>query len=80
VALLRAGRAGCRTAGQCYRLYSLEAFENLPEDSPPAMQTSALASAVLYLKLLEVPDVRRIDFMSQPTDAQLLQVGACPAC
>lgn len=75
MALLRAGRAGCLSAGQCYRLYSLETFDALLLDAAPAMQSSALASAVLYLKLLEVPDLRGIDFLSSPTEAQLMQVG-----
>lgn len=74
MALLRAGRAGCLSAGQCYRLYSIETFDSLATDAPPAMQSSALASAVLYLKLLEAPDVRRIDFLSAPSEPQLLQV------
>jgi HrpA-like RNA helicase len=74
VALLRAGRAGCLSAGQCYRLYSIETFESLSEDSAPAIQSTSLQSAVLYLKQLEVPDIRRVNFLHPPSQKHLLQV------
>ena len=72
--MLRAGRAGYMSAGQCYRLYSIETFDSLIKDTPPTICNSVVANAALYLKLLNVPDIRHISYLSAPSETQILQV------
>ncbi|PTB73237.1 helicase [Trichoderma longibrachiatum ATCC 18648] len=62
----RAGRAGRTKAGKCYRLYTEDAYETLPETNPPEIQRSNLASTVLQLKALGIDNVVRFDFLSAP--------------
>ncbi|TFA98731.1 putative ATP-dependent RNA helicase DHX35 [Trichoderma ghanense] len=62
----RAGRAGRTKAGKCYRLYTEDAYQKLPETNPPEIQRSNLASTVLQLKALGIDNVVRFDFLSAP--------------
>ncbi|KAK1239453.1 hypothetical protein MKX07_008941 [Trichoderma sp. CBMAI-0711] len=62
----RAGRAGRTKAGKCYRLYTEDAYQTLPETNPPEIQRSNLASTVLQLKALGIDNVVRFDFLSAP--------------
>ncbi|KAL7799870.1 P-loop containing nucleoside triphosphate hydrolase protein [Trichoderma ceciliae] len=62
----RAGRAGRTRAGKCYRLYTEDAYQTLPETNPPEIQRSNLASTILQLKALGIDNVVRFDFLSAP--------------
>jgi len=62
----RAGRAGRVRAGKVYRLYKEDDFHKLAQFTPPEVQRSNLASAVLQLKALGVDDVVHFDFPSPP--------------
>lgn len=62
----RAGRAGRTRAGKCYRLYTEDAYQALPETNPPEIQRSNLASTILQLKALGIDNVVRFDFLSAP--------------
>lgn len=72
-ALQRAGRAGRTGPGQCYRLYSVDCFDSMPDESVPEIQRTNLANTVLYLKALGIEDVLSFDFLDPPSVAQLLQ-------
>ncbi|KAK7163916.1 hypothetical protein R3I94_002586 [Phoxinus phoxinus] len=63
----RAGRAGRAEAGSCYRLYTEDEFDNLANMTVPEIQRCNLASVVLQLLALGVPDVLNFDFMSKPS-------------
>lgn len=63
----RAGRAGREDSGLCYRLYTEEEFDNLANMTVPEIQRCNLASVVLQLLALGVPDVLNFDFMSKPS-------------
>ncbi|XP_051750569.1 ATP-dependent RNA helicase DHX33-like [Ctenopharyngodon idella] len=63
----RAGRAGREDAGLCYRLYTEEEFDNLANMTVPEIQRCNLASVILQLLALGVPDVLNFDFMSKPS-------------
>ncbi|XP_056313199.1 ATP-dependent RNA helicase DHX33 [Danio aesculapii] len=63
----RAGRAGREDAGSCYRLYTEDEFENLANMTVPEIQRCNLASVVLQLLALGVPDVLNFDFVSKPS-------------
>ncbi|XP_051540938.1 ATP-dependent RNA helicase DHX33 [Myxocyprinus asiaticus] len=63
----RAGRAGREDAGFCYRLYTEEEFDNLANMTVPEIQRCNLASVVLQLLALGVPDVLNFDFISKPS-------------
>ncbi|EHK16019.1 uncharacterized protein TRIVIDRAFT_227949 [Trichoderma virens Gv29-8] len=62
----RAGRAGRTKPGKCYRLYTEDAYQTLPETNPPEIQRSNLASTILQLKALGIDNVVRFDFLSAP--------------
>ncbi|CAD1478196.1 unnamed protein product, partial [Heterotrigona itama] len=68
----RAGRAGRVQTGKAYRLYTEEAYSELFEATPPEMQRSDLAPAILQLKALGIDNVLRFNFPSAPPSKNLL--------
>ncbi|KAM7208670.1 P-loop containing nucleoside triphosphate hydrolase protein [Naviculisporaceae sp. PSN 640] len=62
----RAGRAGRTRPGKCFRLYTEEAYESLPEANIPEIQRSNLAPFILQLKALGIDNVLRFDFITPP--------------
>ncbi len=68
----RAGRAGRTRPGQCYRLCTEEAFNDLPLNTPPEMQRTDLASSVLQLKALGIDNVVKFEFPSAPPSKNLI--------
>lgn len=44
-----AGRAGRMSKGKVFRLYTEQSYNKLPDQIPPEIQRSDLASTVLYL-------------------------------
>ncbi|GAC95461.1 pre-mRNA splicing factor [Pseudozyma hubeiensis SY62] len=78
----RAGRAGRERAGECYRLYTQEAFQNLPLAGTPEIVRTDLAAAVLQLCAMG-QDPYTFDWLDQPdriglqeSVLQLIQLGA----
>ncbi|XP_012370133.1 probable ATP-dependent RNA helicase DHX35 isoform X3 [Octodon degus] len=69
----RAGRGGRNRSGKCYRLYTEEAFDNLPQSTVPEMQRSNLAPVILQLKALGIDNVLRFHFMSPPPAQSMVQ-------
>ncbi|XP_023688879.1 ATP-dependent RNA helicase DHX33 [Paramormyrops kingsleyae] len=63
----RTGRAGREESGLCYRLYTEDEFENFINMTVPEIQRCNLASVLLQLLALQVPDVLNFDFMSKPS-------------
>ncbi|KAM4698937.1 ATP-dependent RNA helicase DHX33 [Discoglossus pictus] len=63
----RTGRAGREDSGICYRLYTEEEFEKLEKMSVPEIQRCNLASVMLQLLVLRVPNILSFDFMSKPS-------------
>ncbi|XP_034189179.2 putative ATP-dependent RNA helicase DHX35 isoform X1 [Osmia lignaria lignaria] len=68
----RAGRAGRVRTGKAYRLYTEQAYSELFESTPPEMQRSDLAPAILQLKALGIDNVLRFNFPSAPPSKNLL--------
>src|SRR5260370_6187236 len=69
----RSGRA-CRTGpGQCYRLYTEDAYRNemLP-NSIPDIQRTNLAHTILMLKAMGINDLLSFDFMDPPPAQTML--------
>lgn len=62
----RAGRAGRTKPGKCFRLYTEEAYNILPDANPPEIQRSNLAPFVLQLKALGVDNVLRFGYITPP--------------
>lgn len=54
------------------RLYTEEAYKELSDATPPEMQRSDLAPAVLQLKALGIDNVLRFNFPSCPPSKSLL--------
>ncbi|XP_070237832.1 probable ATP-dependent RNA helicase DHX35 [Bos mutus] len=69
----RAGRSGRSRSGKCYRLYTEEAFDQLPQSTVPEMQRSNLAPVILQLKALGIDSVLRFHFMSPPPAQSMVQ-------
>lgn len=62
----RAGRAGRTKPGKCYRLYTEEAYQSLPQATVPEIQRSNLAPIILQLKALGIDNVLRFEFLTPP--------------
>lgn len=65
-ALQRAGRTGRTKPGKCFRLYTQESYQSLPQQNVPELQRSNLAHVILQLKALGIDNVARFDFLSAP--------------
>uniref|UniRef100_A0A8C0KVA5 RNA helicase n=1 Tax=Canis lupus dingo TaxID=286419 RepID=A0A8C0KVA5_CANLU len=63
----RAGRAGREDSGICYRLYTENEFEKFEKMTVPEIQRCNLASVLLQLLAMKVPNVLTFDFMSKPS-------------
>ncbi|XP_068124625.1 ATP-dependent RNA helicase DHX33 [Hyperolius riggenbachi] len=63
----RTGRAGREDSGICYRLYTEDEFEKFEKMTIPEIQRCNLASVMLQLLVLRVPNVFTFDFMSKPS-------------
>ncbi|KAK0651469.1 P-loop containing nucleoside triphosphate hydrolase protein [Cercophora newfieldiana] len=62
----RAGRAGRTKPGKCFRLYTEEAYHDLPAANIPEIQRSNLAPFILQLKALGIDNVLRFPFLTPP--------------
>ncbi|XP_067834329.1 ATP-dependent RNA helicase DHX33 isoform X1 [Heptranchias perlo] len=63
----RAGRAGRQQSGICYRLYTEEEFEKFLNMTVPEIQRCNLASVMLQLLALRIPNILTFDFISKPS-------------
>ncbi|XP_029784521.1 ATP-dependent RNA helicase DHX33 isoform X1 [Suricata suricatta] len=63
----RTGRAGREDSGVCYRLYTEAEFEKFDKMTVPEIQRCNLASVMLQLLAMKVPNVLTFDFMSKPS-------------
>ena len=66
-AVQRAGRAGRTKPGKCFRLYTQQAYELLPDATVPEIQRSNLAPVIMQLKALGIDNIVRFDFLTPPT-------------
>lgn len=62
----RAGRAGRTKPGKCFRLYTHQTYEQLPEATIPEIQRSNLAPIVMQLKALGIDNIVRFGFLTSP--------------
>ncbi|KAH9908006.1 P-loop containing nucleoside triphosphate hydrolase protein [Xylariomycetidae sp. FL2044] len=62
----RAGRAGRTKPGKCFRLYTEEAYDALPDTIAPEIQRSNLAPFILQLKALGIDNIVRFDYLTPP--------------
>lgn len=62
----RAGRAGRTKPGKCFRLYTEDDYNKLPEAAVPEVQRSDLAPTILQLKALGIDNIARFDFFTPP--------------
>eukprot|EP01018_Ginkgo_biloba_P028693 Gb_34264 [translate_table: standard] len=79
----RSGRAGRTQPGTCYRLYTLEDFNNMEPHRDPEILRVHLGIAILKLLALGVPNLESFDFVQAPTPEainmavkNLVQLGA----
>jgi ATP-dependent RNA helicase DDX35 len=69
----RAGRAGRTRPGKCFRLYTEESFDLLPEVTVPELQRSNLAPLILQLKALGIDNIARFEFLTPPPSALIVR-------
>lgn len=62
----RAGRAGRTKPGKCFRLYTQQTYQELPEATIPEIQRSNLAPIVMQLKALGIDNIVRFGFLTSP--------------
>jgi ATP-dependent helicase HrpA len=62
----RAGRCGRVMNGVCIRLYDQADFEKRPRFTDPEVLRSSLASVILRMKALRLPDIDRFPFLDPP--------------
>lgn len=62
----RAGRAGRTRPGKCFRLFTEDDYQALPEANIPEIQRSNLAPVILQLKALGIDNIVRFDFLTPP--------------
>ncbi len=62
----RKGRAGRTSAGKCYRLYSEDQYERMPERTLPELLRVHLAHACLKLYEFGISDILAFDFVEHP--------------
>ncbi|EPS31820.1 hypothetical protein PDE_06778 [Penicillium oxalicum 114-2] len=62
----RSGRAGRTKPGKCFRLYTQQTYEQLPDATIPEIQRSNLAPIVMQLKALGIDNIARFEFLTSP--------------
>lgn len=62
----RTGRAGRTKPGKCFRLYTEDSYNTLPDTTTPEIQRSNLAPIILQLKALGIDNIVRFEFLSAP--------------
>eukprot|EP01064_Diplonema_japonicum_P011951 TRINITY_DN1940_c0_g7_i1.p1 TRINITY_DN1940_c0_g7~~TRINITY_DN1940_c0_g7_i1.p1 ORF type:complete len:668 (+),score=149.36 TRINITY_DN1940_c0_g7_i1:57-2060(+) len=68
----RSGRAGRVQEGECYRMYTEEAYLGLNITTEPEIKRVNLAGVILELKLLGVDDPMAFDFIDPPNRQHLV--------
>ena len=63
---------GREREGFCYRLYTEESFNDLPETTVPEIQRCNLNTVVLQLLALGISDILGFDFMDPPSEESLV--------
>jgi ATP-dependent RNA helicase DHX8/PRP22 len=69
----RSGRAGREAPGKAFRLYTEDTFSQLATTTEPEIKRANLATVVLQLKALGIPDPLSFDFMDLPPKLALLR-------
>ncbi|USP73258.1 uncharacterized protein yc1106_00532 [Curvularia clavata] len=65
-AIQRKGRAGREAPGQCYRLYTEDAYKTMEERTIPEILRCDLSQAILTMKARGVDDVLSFPFLDRP--------------
>ena len=66
-ALQRSGRAGREGPGKCFRLYTKNDYDEIPDQMTPEILRSELSGPILQLKAIGVPNIKNLQFMDQPS-------------
>ncbi|KAK9198638.1 hypothetical protein WN944_013824 [Citrus x changshan-huyou] len=66
-AMQRAGRSGRTGPGKCFRLYTINSYqEDMEDNTVPEIQRTNLANVILILKNLGIDDLLNFDFLDSP--------------
>eukprot|EP00817_Percolomonadidae_sp_ATCC50343_P005578 CAMPEP_0117419492 /NCGR_PEP_ID=MMETSP0758-20121206/1035_1 /TAXON_ID=63605 /ORGANISM="Percolomonas cosmopolitus, Strain AE-1 (ATCC 50343)" /LENGTH=621 /DNA_ID=CAMNT_0005200573 /DNA_START=209 /DNA_END=2071 /DNA_ORIENTATION=+ len=62
----RAGRAGRERAGVCYRLYTEDEYDEMPQFSEPEIKRANLSNIILQMKSMGITDPVSFDYLEPP--------------
>lgn len=62
----RMGRAGRVSNGECYRIYTKEAYEKMPDRLSPEILRVDLANVILKIKGLGIGDITSFEMLDSP--------------
>lgn len=63
----RCGRAGREQPGECYRLFTEDAFRQLEEETPPEILRTSLSNVILLMKASGIDDVIDFEYLDAPS-------------
>ncbi|CXJ24505.1 pre-mRNA-splicing factor ATP-dependent RNA helicase PRP2, putative [Plasmodium berghei] len=69
----RAGRAGRKQDGKCFRLFTKKSFIDLSDNSIPEIQRCEISSMILLLKSLGMDDIINFDFLDPPSPVVIIK-------
>ena len=69
----RMGRAGRVKQGECYRIYTKEGYDTMPERVPPEILRIDLSNMILKLKGLGIGDIISFDMLDAPQEYSLVK-------
>eukprot|EP00375_Theileria_parva_P002181 XP_764858.1 RNA helicase [Theileria parva strain Muguga] len=71
----RAGRAGREGPGEIYRLYTLDSYEKMPQNTTPEIHLIDFSFVFLQLKMIGVKDIFEFPFIDPPDKGTILSAA-----
>ncbi|XP_952428.1 ATP-dependent helicase, putative [Theileria annulata] len=68
----RAGRAGRECPGEIYRLYTLDSYEKMPQNTTPEIHLIDFSFVFLQLKMVGIKDIFEFPFIDPPDKGSIL--------
>lgn len=69
----RMGRAGRVSNGECYRIYTKQAYESMPDRLPPELLRVDLSNVVLKIKGLGIGNITSFEMLDSPKEYSVVK-------